>query len=340
MRNLITDVAGVLVGNAEDMRAATGATVAIFDGGAKASVATLGGAPGSRMVTALEPEMLSDNVDAIVLSGGSVYGLDAAGGVSAVLCQQGRGATFGGITVPMAAQAILFDLVNGGEKAWLREPVKQRPPYWDLGRDAALAAGASFALGTAGAGVGATTAGLKGGLGSASAKTSHGFTVGALVAVNAVGAATIGAGPHFWAGAYERDGEFGGLGWPSSLPEDALALRFKGQPVQATATTIALVATDAKLNKAACKRLAIMANDGLSKALRPVHAPNDGDTVFAAATGKASVSVDAADPKVMTELGTVAADCLARAVARGVYEATALPFANALPDWKTRFGGR
>jgi L-aminopeptidase/D-esterase-like protein len=340
MRNLITDVAGVLVGNAEDMRAATGATVAIFDGGARASVATLGGAPGSRMVTALEPEMLSDNVDAIVLSGGSVYGLDAAGGVSAVLCQQGRGATFGGITVPMAAQAILFDLVNGGDKAWLREPVKQRPPYWDLGRDAALAAGASFALGTAGAGVGATTAGLKGGLGSTSAKTSHGFTVGALVAVNAVGAATIGTGPHFWAGAYERDGEFGGLGWPSPLPKDALALRFKGQPIQATATTIALVATDAKLNKAACKRLAIMANDGLSKALRPVHAPNDGDTVFAAATGKASVSVDAADPKVMTELGTVAADCLARAVARGVYEATALPFANALPDWKTRFGGR
>lgn len=340
MRNLITDVAGVLVGNAEDMRAATGATVAIFDGGARASVATLGGAPGSRMVTALEPEMLSDNVDAIVLSGGSVYGLDAAGGVSAVLCQQGRGATFGGITVPMAAQAILFDLVNGGEKAWLREPVKQRPPYWDLGRDAALAANATFALGTAGAGVGATTAGLKGGLGSTSAKTSHGFTVGALVAVNAVGAATIGAGPHFWAGAYERDGEFGGLGWPSSLPADALALRFKGQPVQATATTIALVATDAKLNKAACKRLAIMANDGLSKALRPVHAPNDGDTVFAAATGKASMSVDAADPRVMTELGTVAADCLARAVARGVYEATALPFANALPDWKARFGGR
>lgn len=340
MKNLITDVAGVLVGNAENMRAATGATVAIFDGGAKASVVTLGGAPGSRMVTALEPEMLSDNVDAIVLSGGSVYGLDAAGGVSAVLCQQGRGATFGGITVPMAAQAILFDLVNGGDKAWLREPVKERPPYWDLGRDAALAAGTTFALGTAGAGVGATTAGLKGGLGSTSAKTSQGFTVGALVAVNAVGAATIGAGPHFWAGAYERNGEFGGLGWPSPLPENALALRFKGQPVQATATTIALVATDAKLNKAACKRLAIMANDGLAKALRPVHAPNDGDTVFAAATGRAETLGDASDPRVMTELGTVAADCLARAVARGVYEATALPFANALPDWKTRFGGR
>lgn len=340
MKNLITDVPGVLVGNAEDMKAATGATVAIFEGGAVASVVTTGGAPGSRMVTSLEPEMMSGQVDAVVLSGGSVYGLDAAGGATAVLCRQGRGATFGGITVPLAVQAILFDLTNGGDKPWLREPVTERPPYWDLGRDAALVAGGGFALGTAGAGVGATTAGLKGGLGSASARTSQGFTVGALVAVNAVGAATIGAGPHFWAGAYERDGEYGGLGWPASLPDDALALRFKGQPAPVTATTIALVATDAALTKAECKRLAIMANDGLSKALRPVHAPNDGDTVFAAATGRQKSPAQAGLPPIMTELGTVAADCLARAVARGVYEATALPFPNALPDWKTRFGGK
>ena len=340
MKNLITDVPGVLVGNAEDMRAATGATVAIFDGGAVASVVTTGGAPGSRMVTSLEPEMMSGQVDAIVLSGGSVYGLDAAGGTTAALCSQGRGATFGGITVPLAVQAILFDLTNGGDKPWLREPMKERPPYWDLGRDAALAAGPTFALGTAGAGVGATTAGLKGGLGSASARTSQGFTVGALVAVNAVGSATIGTGPHFWAGAYERDGEFGGLGWPAKLPSDAMALRFKGQPAPVTATTIAMVATDGVLSKAACKRLAIMANDGLSKALRPVHAPNDGDTVFAAATGRMKSPADAGLPPIMTELGTVAADCLARAVARGVYEATALPFPNALPDWKTRFGAK
>jgi L-aminopeptidase/D-esterase-like protein len=154
--------------------------------------------------------------------------------------------------------------------------------------------------------------------------------------VNAVGAATIGTGPHFWAGAYEQGAEFGGLGWPEKLPEDALKIRFKGQPLPVTATTIALVATDAKLTKAECKRLAIMANDGLSKSLRPVHAPNDGDTVFAAATGRAGAG---GDPRVLTELGTVAADCLARAVARGVYEATALPFPGAVPDWKTRFGG-
>jgi D-aminopeptidase len=332
MRNLITDVPGVRVGNAQDMRAATGATVAIFDGGAVAGVATLGGAPGSRAVTLLEPEMMRGQIDAVVLSGGSLFGLDAAGGATAVLQAQGRGGTFGGITLPVAVQAILFDLNNGGEKDWLRDPMARRPPYWELGRDAARAAAADFALGTEGAGTGATTANLKGGLGSTSAGTPLGLTVGALVAVNAVGAATIGDGPHFWAGAYEQGGEFGGLGWPTKVPPEALALRFKGQAP--TATTIALVATDATLTKAQCKRLAIMANVGLGRALRPVHAINDGDTVFAAATCRAAA---VEEPNGLTELGALAADCLARAVARGVHAATALPFAGALPDWRQRF---
>jgi len=335
MRNLITDVPGLLVGNAQDERAATGVTVAVFDATVAASAVTPGGAPGDRGVTLLEPEMTRGGIDAVVLSGGSVYGLDAAGGVTAVLARQGKGMQFGGLIVPVAVQAILFDLMNGGEKDWLRQPVDKPPPYWNLGRDATLAVGESFALGTAGAGFGATTAMLKGGLGSASAVTLHGFIVGALVAVNAVGSAIIGDGPHFWAGAYERGSEFGGLGWPARVPEAALALRFKGQPKQATATTIGLVATDAALSKAECKRLAIMANDGLSKALRPVHAPTDGDTVFAAATGTAGPG---GDPPILTELGTVAADCLARAVARGVYEATALACNNLFPDWRTRFG--
>jgi D-aminopeptidase len=298
-------------------------------------VATLGGAPGDRAVTLLEPEMTRGLIDAVVLSGGSLYGLDAAGGVSAVLCQQGRGAQFAGLTLPVAVQAILFDLTNGGEKDWLKAPVRQRPPYWDLGRDAALAAATDFALGTVGAGFGGTTVNLKGGLGSTSMRTRQGFTVGALVAVNAVGSATIGDGPHFWAGAYEQAGEFGGHGWPATVPPEALAIRFKGQPLPATATTIGLVATDARLTKAECKRLAIMANDGLARALRPVHAPSDGDTIFAAATGGASAPVD---PFVLTELGAAAADCVARAVARGVYEATQLPYATALPAYRQRFG--
>jgi D-aminopeptidase len=335
--NLITDVPGILVGNAHDARVATGVTVAVFEQSSVASVATLGGAPGDRAVTLLEPEMTRGLIDAVVLSGGSLYGLDAAGGASAVLCKQGKGAQFGGLTLPVAVQAILFDLMNGGEKEWLKQPVEKRPPYWDLGRDAALAAAKTFALGTVGAGFGATTVTYKGGLGSASTKTKQGFTVGALVAVNAVGSATIGDGPHFWAGAYEVGNEFGGLGWPAKVPETALAVRFKGQPAPATATTIGLVATDAKLTKAECKRLAIMANAGLGKALRPVHAPNDGDTVFAASTGLGAAG---GDPFTLTELGTAAADCLARAVARGVYEAAALPYAKAVPDWKSRFGRR
>ena len=334
MRNLITDVPGVLVGNAHDRRAATGVTVALFEQSTVASIATLGGAPGSRAVTLLEPEMTRGLIDAVVLSGGSLFGLDAAGGATAVLVAQKRGAMFGGMTLPVAVQAILFDLMNGGEKDWIKEPMTHKPPYWDLGRDAALAAAAEFALGTVGAGVGATTVNLKGGLGSASTRTVQGFTVGALVAVNAVGSATIGDGPQFWAGAYEQGSEFGGLGWPARVPAEALAIRFKGQPAPVTATTIALVATDARLSKAECKRLAIMANDGLARALRPVHAPNDGDTVFAAATGHAG---PAGEPPVLTELGAAAADCLARAVARGVYEATALPYAKALPDWRSKF---
>lgn len=335
MRNLITDVPGVLVGNAQDRRAATGVTVAIFETSVEASVATLGGAPGSRAVTLLEPEARG-LVDAIVLSGGSLYGLDAAGGVTAVLRAQGKGAQFGGIALPVAVQAILFDLMNGGAKDWLAGSEVRQPPYWDLGRDAALAAAETFELGSVGAGLGATTATVKGGLGSASARTRQGFTVGALVAVNAVGSATFGAEGHFWAAPYEQAGEFGGRGWPARFPVEALTISLKGQPAPATATTIGMVVTDALLTKSECKRLAIMANDGLSKALRPVHAPNDGDTVFAAATGRAG---PAGDPPVLAELGTVAADCLARAVARGVHEATALPYENSLPDWKTWFGG-
>ncbi|WP_374546284.1 P1 family peptidase, partial [Rhodoblastus sp.] len=225
--------------------------------------------------------------------------------------------------------AILFDLANGGDKNFWREPV-----YWRLGQAAARAAALDFALGSHGAGYGATLADLKGGLGSASAETPDGFRVGALVAVNAVGQATIGDTPHFWAAPYERDGEFGGRGWPAALPPDALALKMKGAAPQNT--NIAIVATDAALTKAEAKRMAIMAQDGLARALRPVHAAMDGDVVFAASTGGAQGAVD---PVTLTRIGAAAADCLARAVARAVYEAAPLPFTNALPSWRRKFGG-
>lgn len=326
--NLITEIPGLRVGHAHDEALASGVTALIFDAPAVASIAVHGGAPGLRDTAPLEPEMTVEEADALVLAGGSAFGLDSMGGVAAFLREQGRGFTVRGVNVPIVPGAILFDLLNGGAKDFGREPV-----YWRLGYQAAAAAALTFALGSAGAGYGATTQNLKGGIGSASAETTRGFRVGALAAVNALGRATIGDGPHFWAAPYERDGEFGGLGWPSPLPESALGFHLKGDAAENT--TIAIVATDAKLTKPQAKRLAIMAHDGLARALRPSHACVDGDTVFAAATGLAQESVTIRD---RIEIGTAAADCLARAIARAIYEARALPFPGALPSWRQRFG--
>lgn len=309
MLNLITDVSGLRVGNAADQRLKSGVTTVVFDEPAVASVEIRGGAPGSRDTTLLQADMTVETVDAIVLSGGSAFGLDAAGGAQAALAAMGRGFAVGTMRVPIVPQAIVFDLLNGGDKDW-----GQRSPYWDMGRRTVENLVRDFQLGTIGGGYGATTATFRGGLGSASAKTSRGHTVGAIVIVNAIGSATIGSGPHFWAAPYEQNTEFGGLGWPAPLPTDALNLRIKGH---APATTIALVATDATLTKPQARRLAIMADDGLARAIRPSHAPLDGDTVFAAATGKRPLN----DLHDLTELGAVAADVLARAVARGVFEA-------------------
>jgi len=328
MHNLITDVPGLLVGNADDPALASGTTAIVFDDAAVASCDVRGGAPGTRDTDLLAPEETVERVDAIVLSGGSAFGLDATGGVQAWLREQGRGFAIGAVRVPIVPGAILFDLLNGGNKDWGRFP-----PYRDLGYAAAANARADFRLGSAGAGCGATTVTLKGGLGSASAVTSTGAIVGAVVAVNAVGSATIGNGPHFWAAPFERDGEFGGRGWPSPMPPDALAVRLKGGVAQNT--TIALVATDAALTKPQAKRLAVVAHDGLARAIYPVHTPLDGDIVFAASTAKRPL----ADPiHEFAELGALAANVLARAVARGVCEATALRFPGALPDWKAKFG--
>src|SRR5262245_1326746 len=323
--NLLTDVAGLRVGHAHDTRIASGVTAIVFDTANVASAVTQGGAPGARDSRLLDPEMTVQGVDAVLLSGGSAFGLDAAGGAISLLRRQGRGITIGTASVPIAVEAIVFDLMNGGDKDWGR-----MPPYWELGWQATeTARGGRFALGTVGGGYGATTANLKGGLGSASAVTASGFTVGAMVVVNAVGSAVIGEGPHFWAAPYEVAGEFGGLGQPASVPSQALKLRLKGRAPPST--TIAAVVTDAVISKAQAKRLAIMADDGLARAIRPSHAPMDGDTVFAVATLRKLMREDIQD---LTEIGLAAADCLARAIARGVYEATALPFPGALPAWR------
>jgi D-aminopeptidase len=326
LRNLITDVAGVTVGHADDAGIASGVTAVIFDEPAVASIDVRGGGTGTRESVLLDPSMTIERVDAIALAGGSAFGLEAAAGVMARLAEQGRGFAIRAARVPIVPGAILFDLNNGGDKAWGRFP-----PYRELGYAAAAAADDRPKLGTVGAGFGATTATVKGGIGSASATVGD-ATVGALVAVNAAGSVTVGAGPWFWAAPYERDGEFGGRGLPSPIPSDALTFRTKGRAGENT--TLAVVATDATLNKVQAKRLAIMAQVGLSRAIHPVHTPLDGDLVFAVATGRQQPP----DPiHGLSELGTVAADVLARAVARAVYEATALSFPDAQPAWRDRF---
>ncbi|MBM3529220.1 MAG: P1 family peptidase [Alphaproteobacteria bacterium] len=327
LRNLITDVAGISVGNAEDARLASGVTAILFDGQATAAVDVRGGAPGTRETDLLDAHRTVEMIDAVVLSGGSAFGLDTPSGVQAWLREQGRGFAIGDIRIPIVSGAVLFDMLNGGDKNWGRFP-----PYRDLGYAAAAAAGSSFALGTAGAGTGATTVNLKGGLGSASAVTREGHTVGALVAVNACGSVTVGNGPQFWAAPFEQANEFGGRGFPANVPPSALIPHAKGRPGENT--TIAIVATDATLSKAQVKQLAVMAQDGFARAIYPAHTTLDGDTVFAAATGRRAMQNPVSE---LSELGAIAANVLARAVARGIYEAGALPFAGALPSWHDRF---
>ncbi len=327
MRNLITDIPGIRVGHAQDEKLGSGATVIVFDRAVTASVDIRGGGPGTRETALLDPAQTVEGVDAIVLSGGSAFGLDAAAGAQAFLREQGRGFAVRETRVPIVPAAILFDLLSGGDKNWGRYP-----PYRELGYEAVRSARPEFALGSAGAGLGATTVNLKSGIGSASATANDGITVGALVAVNAAGSVTVGERAQFWAAPFEQGREFGGRGFPDPLTPGDLAFRSKGVPGQST--TLAVVATDAKLSKAQCHRFAVMAQTGLARAIYPVHTPLDGDIVFAAAPGEKPL----ADPIYgLSELGTLAAGVLARAIARGVYEATALPLPGALPSWKDKF---
>jgi L-aminopeptidase/D-esterase-like protein len=327
-RNSISDISGVRVGHAGDDKLGSGSTVVVFDWPVAASIDLRGGGPGTRETALLDPAQTVEGIDAIVLSGGSAFGLDAASGVQAYLREQGRGFKVREARVPIVPGAILFDLLSGGDKEWGRYP-----PYREFGYEAAKTAGGDFALGSVGAGLGATTVNLKGGIGSASAQTRDGLTVAALCAANAAGSVVIGDGPHFWAAPFERGHEFGARGWPDTFSPGNLSFRSKGAP--GANTTLAVVATDAKLSKAQAKRLAVMAQSGLSRAIYPVHTPLDGDVVFAAATGKKPL----ADPVYgLSELGMLAANVLARAIARGVYEASALPFPGALPSWRGKFG--
>ena len=332
MKNLLTDIPGVRVGHAHDTTVASGVTVVIFDKAVVASADVRCGGPGIRDGALLEPVNTVESIDAIALSGGSAFGLEAGGGVQAWLAEQGRGFAVGDALIPIVPGAVMFDMLNGGDKAWGRFP-----PYRDLGYAAAAAAtDGPFTLGSVGAGFGATTANFKGGLGSASAVMTNGVRVAAIASVNAVGSVNVGDGPWFWAAPFEQNNEFGGRGLPPSFTPDMLAMRLKGGAAATSIenTTLALVVTDAILTKPQVNRLAMIAQTGFARAIYPVHAPLDGDIVFAAATGERAI-----DPLYgLTELGAVAANVIARAIARGVYEAKALPFAGALPSWKERFG--
>lgn len=328
-RNLITDVAGLKVGNASNATLKSGVTVLTADAPFTASVHVMGGAPGSRETDLLAPDKSVAAVDALVLSGGSAYGLDACSGVVDGLRARGRGFRIGPAVIPLVPGAIIFDLLNGGRKDWAENP------YRALGRAAFESAGEDFDIGTAGAGTGALSAMLKGGLGSASLVLENGITVGALVAANPVGAVTTPGDRHFWAAPFEIDGEFGGLG-PD--PRGGLGRETESRKMQAMRTlseerantTIAIVATDAVLTKAQCQRLATAAHDGIARAVVPAHTPGDGDLVFSLATG--ARPLEDAGERALALIGHAAGLCLARAIARAIHQARPEP-GDLLPCW-------
>ncbi len=331
-RNLITDVDGILVGNAEDEDAVTGATVVLPERPAVASGDVRGGSPGTRETDLLDPAATVETVHAIALSGGSAFGLATADGVMAWLVARGRGFNVAGAVVPLVPGAILFDLNNNGDKNW-----GELPPYRRLGLEACDRAGKDFALGSAGAGLGARAGNLKGGLGSASAVDDAGLQVGALIAVNSRGYVTMEGQKQFWAWPFEQDGEFGDLPPPQArVPLEVSVDR--GAEASGTVrghTTIGVVATNARLSKAEARRVAIMAQDGLARAIRPIHTSFDGDALFLLATG--TVELAGIRPLALSRLGSIAADCVARATARGVYEARSV---GGMTSWRDFFTDR
>lgn len=325
LRNLITDVAGLRVGQASDPLLRSGCTVLVGARPFVAAVSVMGGAPGTRETDLLAPDRLVQEVDALVLSGGSAFGLDACSGVADGLRGMGRGFAVGDQRVPIVPGAILFDLLNGGDKTWSRNP------YYDLGFAALSGAKEDFALGTTGAGYGAMTGYWKGGLGSASILLPSGITVGALVAVNALGSVTVNDGPQFWAAPWEMGAEFGGKGIAQTTASTIAPLARKRM---GEATTIAIVATDAVLTQAQALRMATAAHDGMARAIVPSHTLLDGDLVFAAATGDKVITDPVSDS---FQIGHAAATCLARAIARAVFSAAPMP-GDLQPCWATLHG--
>lgn len=320
LRNLITDVDGISVGQAEDADVATGVTVIAPDWPVMGAVCVAGGGPGTRESDVLAAgRLVFDSVDAICLSGGSAFGLAAADGVMAGLKARGRGFALmprpGVPATPIVPAAILYDLANGGNKDW-----GDTAPYARLGRRAFDAAGQSFTLGRAGAGYGARAGLAPGGTGSASIVTRDGLTIGALAAVNSFGSIRMPGSKAFWAWPFEIAGEFGAIRPDPELsfdPEDWGEA--KANPSPRENTTIACIAIDAVVTHDELQRIAQMALAGMARAIRPVFAPTDGDVVFVISTQKTESG--GSRPLTVARLGELAASTLARAIARGVYEA-------------------
>ncbi|MEM1396407.1 MAG: P1 family peptidase [Pseudomonadota bacterium] len=324
--NDLTDIPGITVGQAQDPDIRTGVTVVLPEQPAIVAGDVRGGGPGTRETDLLNASTLVDRADAVVLSGGSSYGLAAADGVSGWLGARGRGFQLvkkeGVPPSPIVPAAILYDLSNGGKKDW-----GETPPYAALGAAACEAATAeAMALGKAGAGFGALSGAERGGLGAASFVTDDGWRVAAAVAVNSFGSTRIPRTDAFWSWPFEIGQEFGGIRPYKSEeqgfePAVDLALDTKlAAPSALSAranTTIGVVALSATLHQSDAERIAVMAQDGIARAIRPVHGPTDGDALFVLATDGPT----AADPLTITRLGSIAADCVARAIARGVFEA-------------------
>jgi L-aminopeptidase/D-esterase-like protein len=298
---------------------------------AMAAVDVRGGAPGSRETELLDPAALVSRVDAIVLSGGSAFGLAAAEGVMQGLAAMGRGFPVRDVRVPIVPAAILFDLMFPGRRPWSGEP-----PYRRLGRAALARAGGDFELGNAGAGLGAKAGRLKGGVSSTSLRLADGAMVGAIVAVNSWGAVVRPDNGRLWAADQALPDEIPPQPPASDRPLDPADFSACAPGTAGANTTIAVVATDAALDKSQCRRLAIMAQDGLAQAIRPAHTPFDGDTVFALSMAPDGPAA-AADPARLARLGAAAANCLARAIMRAVTAADPL---GGFPSWRQLWGAQ
>jgi L-aminopeptidase/D-esterase-like protein len=321
-RNLISDIPTLSVGHSSDESARSGVTALLCGAAWPAGVDVRGGGPGGRETDALSPENLVGRAHALVLAGGSVFGLAAADGVTAALSAKGIGLQLrpGSPPIPIVPSAVLHDLGNGGDKNW-----GLTPPYRDLGIRALNAAGSDFALGSVGAGRGAMAGLIKGGIGSASLDLGEGLIIGALVALNSVGSALMPDGRTYWAWAFELDQEFGGGGAPrgrmdlSDPAPGESRLMALGRLQAGVNTTLGVVACNGDLSTAECKRMAMMAQDGIARAVRPAHTPFDGDTIFALASGALALGGNQQRAAQIGRIGSAAADCLARAIARAVH---------------------